>query len=162
MNNFWMDGPIWMKFSELCRLVAANLVVGSTSAHSPPVRYGPAYSPFSWSLSPLLSWVLQGCVIPFWKAFDQANHNVRADFWFWTYTCTVVLYRWGLQGGCNIFANCPMIWNYFIGPPAKATRNASPAWLLVLMGHVIPFWKAFDVPNKHVRADFFILGLGLF
>ena len=38
MNNFWMDGPIWMKFSGLSRLVTANLGVGSTSAQSPPCR----------------------------------------------------------------------------------------------------------------------------
>ena len=34
------------------------------------------------------------------------------------------------------------------------TRNASPLWLFVLMGHDILFWKAFDVLNKHVIGDF--------
>ena len=69
-----------MKFSGISRLVVANLVVGSTSAQSPPVMTWPASSSFPCSLSPLWSWVLLGCVIPFWKAFDKANNNVRADF----------------------------------------------------------------------------------
>ena len=34
------------------------------------------------------------------------------------------------------------------------SRNVSPPWFLVLVGCVIPFWKAFDVTNKLVRADF--------
>ena len=47
MNNFWMDGPIWMKFSGLSRLVTANLGVGSTSAQSPPCREFPLESIYS-------------------------------------------------------------------------------------------------------------------
>ena len=40
-------------------------------------------------------------------------------------------------------------------PPIRScTRNASPPWLLVLMGQDIPFWKAFDVLNKRVIVDF--------
>ena len=80
MNNFSMAGLIWTNFSGLSRLVAANLGVGSTSAQSPPDSTGPAYSHFPCSLSPLWSWVLPGFVIPFWKALDEANNNVRADF----------------------------------------------------------------------------------
>ena len=42
-------------------------------------------------------------------------------------------------------------------PPIRpCTRNVSLPWLLVLIGHDIPFWKAFDVLHKHVRADFYI------
>ena len=108
MNNFWMHWPIWTKFSGLCWLVASNLRVGSTSAQSPPVRTGPACSPFPWSLSPLWSWVLLGHVMPFWKAFYKANHNVRVDFWFWTYMCTGGLCRCGLKGGHNILENWPI------------------------------------------------------
>ena len=80
MNNFRTDGPIWTKFSGLSRLVVANLVVGSTSAQSPPLMTGPAYSPFPCSLSRPWLWVEQGHALPFWKAFDETNHNVRADF----------------------------------------------------------------------------------
>ena len=180
MNNFWTDGPIWTKFSGLSRLVAANLGVGTTSAQSPPVTTGPAFSPFPCSLSPLWSWVLLGRVIPFWKAFNEANHNVREDFWVWTCTCTGGLCRLGLQGGLYFFTNWPIFhtidspWNQILrtfhdaqlfhrtscwGCMALAwplikpcTRNASPPWLLVLMGK--PFWKAFHVLNKWVRADF--------
>ena len=42
-----MDGPIWMKFSGLSRLVTANLGVGSTSAQSPPCREFPLESIYS-------------------------------------------------------------------------------------------------------------------
>ena len=75
-----MDGPICTKILGLSRLVTANLVVGSTSAQYPPVTTWPASSPFPWSLSPPWSWVLPGHVIPFWKAFDEADNNVRAHF----------------------------------------------------------------------------------
>ena len=80
MNNFGTDKPIWMKFSGHSRLVMLNLVVGSTSAQSPPLMTGPAYSPFPCSLSRPWLWVEQGHALPFWKAFDETNHNVRADF----------------------------------------------------------------------------------
>ena len=97
-NNFWMDGPKWTKFLWLSRLVAANLRVCSTSAQSPQVRAGPAYSPFPCSLSPPWSLVLLVHVKPFWKAFDNVNQNVIADFLFWTNTCTGGLCGCGLQG----------------------------------------------------------------
>ena len=98
MNNFWMDGPKWMKFLWLSRLVAANLRACSTSAQSPQVRAGPAYSPFPCSLSPPWSLVLLVHVKPFWKAFNKVNHNVIADFLFWNYTCTGRLCGFGLWG----------------------------------------------------------------
>ena len=92
LSEFWKimthcctHGQIWTKFSGLSRLVVAYLRVGCTSAQSPPCRTGPAYSPFSWSLSTPWLLVLLGHVIPFWKPFDEVNHNVRADFWFLTF-----------------------------------------------------------------------------
>ena len=69
-----MDKPVWMKFLGLSRLAMTSLWVGSTSAQSPPGRTLLAFSPFPWS------WVLPGHLIPFWKAFDKPNNNVRADF----------------------------------------------------------------------------------
>ena len=50
MNNFWMDGPIWTKFSWVAWLVLTNYWVGSTSALSTPVRTWPAHSPFPFFL----------------------------------------------------------------------------------------------------------------
>ena len=38
------------------------------------------------------------------------------------------------------------------GSPWPASRPFP--WFLVLLGHVISFWKAFDKANKIVRADF--------
>ena len=119
MNNFWMDCPIWTKFSGLSRLVAANLEVGSTSAQSPSVMPGPAYSPFHWSLSSPWSWVLLGRVIPFWKAFDEANNNLRADFLFWTCTCRLLRCR--LFRGLLFFANWPIF--HKTDPPEIKYKN---------------------------------------
>ena len=178
MNNFWMDEPNWMKNSGLSRLVAADLRVGSTSAQYPPVTTRPAYSTFPWSLSSQWSWVLLGCVIPFWKAFDKAIHNVREDYLFWTYTCTGGLCRHELQG-CHIyFANWPIFHKidplksnsenflFYVtfspwGPTASAwppnrpfTWNASPVWLLVLIRCVTTFWKALDKLSNRLIVDF--------
>ena len=44
-------------------------------------------------------------------------------------------------------------------PPKRPfTRNASPLWFLVLMGLVIPFWKALDKLSKCVSV-YFLIGL---
>ena len=59
-----------------------NYWVGSISAQSLPGRTWPASSPLPWSLSPPWSLLLLGHVIPFWKAFDEANQNVIAGLGF--------------------------------------------------------------------------------
>ena len=52
-------------------------------------------------------------------------------------------------------------------PPGRSWPAPSPfpwsgpaPWLLVLLGHVIPFWKAVDEPNNRGRADFWFWAWG--
>ena len=90
-----------------------------------------------------------GQVIPFWKAFDEANHNVRANFWFWAKTLTGRLSSRRLWRGvvmflriCHFFnIDSPEIkhWelfiisNFFIGPHPEAIQT----WPGLQLGHVL-------------------------
>ena len=101
-------------------------------------RTGPAYSLFPGSLSPLWSWALPGHVIPFWKAFDKANNNLKGNFLFWAKTCTGSYTGTDYKEGHNVFAN----WPFFIkiDPLSSNSKNfcdlqlfIGPLWSLVLM-----------------------------
>ena len=107
MNNFWTDGPIWTKFSGVACLVTSNIWLGSTTAQSPLSRPWPASRPFPWNLADPWFLGLLGLVMPFWKGFDQANKNVRGDFWFWAWIRICGCQR-GLEGSQSIFVNEPL------------------------------------------------------
>ena len=76
-----MVGPIWMNFQGLVdwSWLTYGWVLPVPSPHW-LLRTWLAPSPFPWKLSHLLLLALPGCVIPFWKAFDEQNKNVGAEF----------------------------------------------------------------------------------
>ena len=103
MNNFWMDGQNWMKFSEATRLLLRTAWVGSTPSQSLQGSPWPASRPFSWNLSPPWFLALPDHVISFWKAFDEANKMVQADFWFRARIKSCGCWEGDLEGGKLFF-----------------------------------------------------------
>ena len=100
-----MDVPIWTKFSGVSSLVTSYLVVGSTSAQSPPVMTWPAYSTFPCSLSPPWSWVLPGVSYHFEKYLTRQT-IMREWIFDFRHRPALAGYKGGdYKWGHNFFAN---------------------------------------------------------
>ena len=166
-----------MKFSGLSRLVMANLGLGSTSPHH--VGLG-LYTVFFPGVNLLCG---HGCygVVSYHFGKHLTRQTIMWDIFDFGPISSLTGYAGADYEGSYFlkFANFQLNrppWNQILrtfcdmqllhrtsswSRMASAwplirpcSRNASPPWSLVLMGHVVPLWKAFDMLNKHEWADF--------
>ena len=158
-----MDGWNWTKISGVTRLLLRNIWVGS--------RYGRDISRGIISQQKS-SWVeieIGEASSTFWKIeieigeaspidriiSRQKSSRVEIEIGEASSTFWKIEIKIGEASPIDL---AHIWWVVDLPSPWPASRafpwNLSPPWFLVLLGHVISFWKAFHKANKIVRAKF--------